>query len=155
MPLAPKRLQFPYPTGRVAICSRRHAAKRQRRLHVAPLAVDPPHPLPSILFEFLCPSDRAVSKDTGGGGDGPISPPIGPPPPPPPRSPLGLLPGPSQGPVTRVSSAHHEDVGELLASLASGPILIAYFDFSQAFPLANHLQLERTLRFLSIPKTSS
>jgi hypothetical protein len=31
-------------------------------------------------------------------------------------------------------------------------ILIATFDFTQAFPSADYLQLERTLRFLGIPK---
>ena len=31
-------------------------------------------------------------------------------------------------------------------------ILIAYLDFTQAFPSAGHLQLERTLRFLGIPE---
>ena len=30
-------------------------------------------------------------------------------------------------------------------------ILIAYVDFNQAFPSVDHLQLERTLRFLGIP----
>jgi hypothetical protein len=31
-------------------------------------------------------------------------------------------------------------------------ILLAYLDFTQAFPSANHLQLERALRFLGIPE---
>jgi hypothetical protein len=31
-------------------------------------------------------------------------------------------------------------------------ILIAYLDFTQAFPSANLLQIERTLRFLGIPE---
>jgi hypothetical protein len=33
-------------------------------------------------------------------------------------------------------------------------ILIEYFDFTQAFPSANHTQLARTLRFLGIPEDS-
>jgi hypothetical protein len=31
-------------------------------------------------------------------------------------------------------------------------ILLAYLDFTQAFPSTDHLQLERTLRFLGIPE---
>jgi len=31
-------------------------------------------------------------------------------------------------------------------------ILLAYLDFIQAFPSANHMLIERTLRFLCIPK---
>jgi hypothetical protein len=42
-----------------------------------------------LLMEFLCPSDRAVSKDTCDGGGDEISPPIAPPPPQ--RPPLSLL----------------------------------------------------------------
>ena len=30
--------------------------------------------------------------------------------------------------------------------------MLAYLDFTQAFPSADHLQLERTLRFLGIPE---
>jgi hypothetical protein len=31
-------------------------------------------------------------------------------------------------------------------------VMLAYLDFTQAFPSVDHLQLERTLRFLSIPE---
>ncbi len=64
------------------------------------------------------PSDQVVSEDTGNGGGGPISSPIWQPPPPL-RPPLGLLPVPNWAGVKGVSSAHHEEVGGLLADRAA------------------------------------
>jgi len=59
-----------------------------------------------------------MSSDADYGGGDPISPPIWLPPPQ--RSQLGLLPGPSRAQVTRISGVHHEEVGEHMASPASG-----------------------------------
>ena len=111
-------------------CGRRSAARRHRARSAAAdplpgkrrssLLLRLPGPPPRFLLsEFVCPSDRTVSKDTCVGGGGAISPPIAPPPPQ--RPPLGLLPEPHRARVNGVSSAHHEEVGGHLASSASGP----------------------------------
>jgi hypothetical protein len=59
----------------------------------------------------------------------------------------GFRPGRSCSRVITHLSLYIED-----AHTHNKDILLAYLDFPQAFPSANHLQLERTLRFLGIPE---
>ena len=65
--------------------------------------------LPSLLSDSF-PSDRVVSEDTGDGGGGPISSPIGPSTAAPRLASCLCRAGPR---IKGVSSAHHEEVGEL------------------------------------------
>ncbi len=67
------------------------------------------------ISDLWCPSDRAVFKNTCGGGYGAISPPIWSQPPPCP--PLGLMYEPCRARVKGVTSAYHEEVrGHPIAS---------------------------------------
>ncbi len=114
MPVAPGRLQTPYPTKQV-----QRSAKAVRE---GPLGRTMHHGTPQTQGIILSSpmsdnflSDRVVSEDTGDGGGGPISSPIWQPPPPL-RPPFGLLPVPHRDTVKGVSGAHHEEGGASCSS---------------------------------------
>ncbi len=132
------RFGLAVPPAAPSLCSDLQLLRPLRLLHASPasprcVAANPmpgrqrssllcrqPSPPPRFfLSEILCPSNRAVSKDTCVGGGGAISPPFALPPPQCP--PLGLLPDPHHARITGVSIADHEEVGGHLASSASIP----------------------------------